>query len=265
MSGGGISMINAKLLVSDDEALWRETVLASLLRKEGYHVQTAPTIEDTLQRINREYFHVVFADICFSKDDHTNKDGVRTIEAVARWDEGTNTIVLTGYGTVDLAVQALRQFKVFNFLEKDESFDQNKLKSTVRQAVKDASDVFTIRNLSTPIQAITGDLDLHDAASKLQLKEDSIRWTIKNLINQVSPVLVGAGKWEIVRTRGDFVLQKVVWSRMHGQALRLCICSEGAAKKSPPTDKDRVVASANQFGVGMLIACPEIRSDEFVR
>lgn len=258
-------MTNAKVLVSDDEPLWRETVLASLLRKEGYQVQTAATIEDTLQRIDREYFHVVFADICFSMDDQTNRDGVKTLEAVARWNEGTNVIVLTGYGTVDLAVQALRKFKVFHFLEKGESFDLAQLKGIVKQAIDEASIAFTNWNLGTPIQAITRGIVLPEAASKLQLKENSLRWLIKNLANQASPIMVGARKCAVVRIREHYVLQQDLWSRMHGRALRLWICNETAAKGVLPAEGDRVVTSATESGVGVLMTCPEIPYAEFAR
>ncbi len=218
-----------KVLISDDEEVWREKILGGILTDAGYTVRTASTIEETLGLLEREYFHVVLADICFSMSDHTNQDGVRTIGMVAALDEGTSAIVLTGFGTVELVVEALREQKVHHFLEKGERFDQEAFPDLVETAYRAANVARIHRQGELPIDRILGEKDLVDTLAKLQVKKPDFQWVLKNLLNRVRPVILG--KSSTVAGTGLYVFELKLWSRMLGRDVRFCVGSPDAIEQ----------------------------------
>jgi DNA-binding NtrC family response regulator len=103
----------ARLLIVDDDPIVAES-LAEFLRAEGYDVSTALDGEEgllALQAAGREGspgapprpFHVVITDVAMPK-----LDGMELLRRIAREHPSTAVLVLTGYGTIESAVQAVR-------------------------------------------------------------------------------------------------------------------------------------------------------------
>jgi ActR/RegA family two-component response regulator len=111
-----------RILVSEDTTLW-QGIFAKLLAAEGYEVMQALDLKATLDALDKFFFNVVIVDLALDPKDESRLDGLDTMKTIARVDEGTQAIVLTGKGTVKLAVDSLRDFHVYHFLEK-EKFDE---------------------------------------------------------------------------------------------------------------------------------------------
>lgn len=119
--------ITGKLLVVDDEKVARKN-LVHALRAAGYDVAGAQGGLAALQLIAREAFDVVLTDLRMEK-----VDGMQVLKACREAGGGTEVIVVTGYATVDSAVEAMRE-GAFSYLAKPYRLDD------VRQAVADAMD-----------------------------------------------------------------------------------------------------------------------------
>ncbi len=256
-------MKQAKILVSEDQELWREEILGVLLRKEGYHVATEKTIEGTLSRLNREFFHVVIADICFSLADHDNTDGVQTVAKISNLEEGTCVIVVTGFGTVELAVKALREYKVFHFLEKGDSFDQGRFLQVVADAARAAEVGHIHRYGLVAFESVVEGQDIQVATSRLQVKKDSLRWCAMNLVNQAAPVTLGSVMAELVSLGSGSVLQRPLWSRMMARPLLLRVGKREIIQELLG-DEAKPVAEAEMRGaMGVLLAHDELDHADF--
>jgi len=100
-----------KILVIDDEAIVR-TSCERTLAPEGYEVRVAPGGEEGLALLEQESFSLVLLDLKMP-----DIDGIDVLNTIKKkWPE-TKVVMITGYSTVDTAVQALRM-GAFNFIEK---------------------------------------------------------------------------------------------------------------------------------------------------
>ena len=92
-----------KILVVDDEEVTRLS-LAEILSLEGYEVASARSGEEALQKLEKETFDLVLADLVMKE-----VDGLQVMEAAKKLSPEIVVIMLTAYGTLESAIQAMRQ------------------------------------------------------------------------------------------------------------------------------------------------------------
>lgn len=92
----------SRVLVIDDDAIVAESI-AEFLRREGYEVATAPSGEAGLEQLETTETDVVVCDVAMS-----GMNGLEVLREVGKRRLGAAVIMLTGYGTVESAVEALR-------------------------------------------------------------------------------------------------------------------------------------------------------------
>lgn|GEM_PF-2396824 len=101
----------AKILVADDDPHGL-SYLAMELRRGGYEVVTAKDGWSALDAINQHHFDIVIADLKLS--DH---DGLEILRQAKQQTEFTEVILITGRGSEDDAIQALRE-GAYDYLRK---------------------------------------------------------------------------------------------------------------------------------------------------
>ena len=94
--------MKSRILVVDDEAMVRDS-LEEILRLEGYDVQSVESGEDALNLLQREKFELMLLDLKM-----VNMDGIDVIKAVTRMTPELIIILLTGHGSLESAIDALR-------------------------------------------------------------------------------------------------------------------------------------------------------------
>ena len=95
-------MTEAVVLVIDDETLMREYVQEALLRA-GYEADAAASGEEGLERLAERNYDVVVTDLKM-----TPVDGLDVLRRLNRDWPGTCCIIMTAYGTIETAVEALK-------------------------------------------------------------------------------------------------------------------------------------------------------------
>jgi EAL domain-containing protein (putative c-di-GMP-specific phosphodiesterase class I)/CheY-like chemotaxis protein len=90
------------VLVVDDEPAIRR-VLSDFLKIEGFSVDTAPDGEVALSLLARAQYDVVISDLKMPK-----VGGLELLGDIARLNPEALTIVMTGFGTVDTAIHAMK-------------------------------------------------------------------------------------------------------------------------------------------------------------
>ena len=91
-----------KVLVVDDEPAIRR-VLSDFLRMEGFTVDAAADGEAAVEHLARHQYDVVISDLKMPK-----LGGLELLEEVGRLNPDALTIVMTGFGTVDTAIHAMK-------------------------------------------------------------------------------------------------------------------------------------------------------------
>lgn len=101
----------AKLLIVDDQRNMR-TTLAMMLRGAGFEVDEAENGEAGCERGGTGAYDVVLTDLRMG-----SKDGIDVLRAVKDSQPMTEVIVMTAYGTIESAVEAMR-FGAFDYIQK---------------------------------------------------------------------------------------------------------------------------------------------------
>jgi DNA-binding NtrC family response regulator len=100
-----------KVLVIDDEAIVRTSCIRAL-EPEGYEVKVVSSGKEGIESLEKEPYALVLLDLKMP-----DMDGIEVLNKIKEsWPE-TKVIIITGYSTVETAVQALR-LGAFNFVEK---------------------------------------------------------------------------------------------------------------------------------------------------
>jgi len=107
-----------KILVVDDEPLMQEFLLEALERRNPYEVDLAENGKEALKKIKNDSFQLIISDIRMP-----DISGMDLLEKIKKIDPNCGVILITAYGTVQMAVQAMKQ-GAFDFITKPLNVDQ---------------------------------------------------------------------------------------------------------------------------------------------
>jgi sigma-B regulation protein RsbU (phosphoserine phosphatase) len=99
---------SARVLVADDQADVLEA-LRWLLTGEGYEPEFVNSTEGVLERLRAERFDLLLMDLNYSRDTTSGREGLELIPQVRACDAAMPIVVMTGWGSVDTAVEAMRR------------------------------------------------------------------------------------------------------------------------------------------------------------
>jgi len=134
------------ILVVDDEPAMR-LLLSSVLKEEGHDVTAAASGEEALRLIAKRHFHLVLTDLKMP-----GISGLELLEQVKRDDPGTAVIILTAFGTVEGAVEAMRMGAV-HYLLKPLS-NPEELRLSVRRVLEERRVTDETTNLRQATEAV---------------------------------------------------------------------------------------------------------------
>jgi DNA-binding NtrC family response regulator len=117
------------LIVEDDERL--RDVLLEATAMEGYDARGVSTAEVAVERLRQEPFDIVVTDVTLP-----GMSGLDLLPHCPRLRPGILTIVITAYGTIDIAVEAMKRGAA-DFLTKP--FELDALLGTIRVAAERAT------------------------------------------------------------------------------------------------------------------------------
>lgn len=119
------------ILIADDD----ENVISALtlaLRSENVHINTATTPHQVLTLLSRKQFSCLLLDLNYTQDTTSGSEGMQLVEAIRNIDSHVPIIAMTGYSSVDIAVEMMK-LGANDFLEKPWRNAQliNKLKQQI--------------------------------------------------------------------------------------------------------------------------------------
>ena len=100
-----------KILIVDDDPEILE-IIADILREGGYAVDTAPDGIKAIRHIDAEFYDLVITDLNLPK-----MDGMMVLRHVVDQSADTMCVILTGYGTIKSAVEAIKT-GAFDYISK---------------------------------------------------------------------------------------------------------------------------------------------------
>lgn len=97
-----------RALIADDQADV-VTALRLLLRNAGYQTVAASSPEEVLEAIQHDNFDLVLIDLNYARDTTSGQEGLDLITNIRRLDSALPIVVLTAWGSVELAVEAMHR------------------------------------------------------------------------------------------------------------------------------------------------------------
>lgn len=178
---------NTKILVVDDEKGMCES-LRTLLSKAGYQVTTAEEGEEALRKIDRGSFDLVLTDIRMPR-----VDGLQILKAARNKDEDATVILMTGYASLESAINAINH-GAYDYLMKPLEFSD--LKLTIKRALekrradKEKSKLLAeLQKKNLELKKRVAELNaLHKAGMSLSTTED-IRVLLGKIISLATRVM----------------------------------------------------------------------------
>ena len=126
-----VSPQKPRVLIADDQREVREA-LRLLLKAEGFESETAASPSEIIQAVATRPLDVVLMDLNYTRDTTSGREGLDLLGKLRVIDPALPVVVMTAWGSVGLAVEAMRQ-GARDFIEKP--WDNHRLVSILKTQV----------------------------------------------------------------------------------------------------------------------------------
>ncbi len=185
-----MNMKKMKVLVVDDEEIARENV-AFMLEKGGYQVSSASDGQEAIEFLQSNEVDLVLTDLRMK-----SKDGMAVLAASKKkWPE-TEVVVITGYASVDTAVEAMQK-GAYHYLAKPVKMDE--LMALVEKAIEKRSLRREVSRLRQQISSQAGAAKIIGQSPKTQLLRETISQVAQLDCNVLILGETGTGKEMVAR------------------------------------------------------------------
>ncbi len=99
---------NPKVLIADDQQDVIEA-LRLLLKGEGFQIDTATSPDQIMSTIESRDFDVALIDLNYTRDTTSGQEGLDLLTRMSAVDSTLPVVVMTAWGSVDVAVEAMRR------------------------------------------------------------------------------------------------------------------------------------------------------------
>jgi DNA-binding NtrC family response regulator len=184
-------MKTRKILIVDDEPIARDN-LAHILKKDGYSPLLAENGRQAIDILAKEEVDLVLTDLRMP-----GLDGMAVLAETKNLWPSTEVVVITGYASVDTAVEAMRQ-GAYHYISKP--FKINELRAIVEKALEKSLLRKEIQNLREQVYTRTGTSKIIGQSPKIQALRETINQVAQLDCNVVIQGETGTGKELVART-----------------------------------------------------------------
>ena len=110
-------MKGSRILLVDDEVVFTDNMF-KLLTHRGYRVKAVNNGQSAIQALEEEDFDVVVLDLKMP-----GMDGITTLKEIKKLGLFTKTLILTGHGSIDTALEAMK-LGAYDYLTKPCEIDE---------------------------------------------------------------------------------------------------------------------------------------------
>ncbi|MGZ8457540.1 MAG: sigma-54-dependent transcriptional regulator, partial [Gemmatirosa sp.] len=168
-----------RLLVADDQPAILDA-LRLLLADEGFDVEVARTPPQILQAVQMREFDALLMDLNYARDTTSGREGLDLLPALQGVDATLPVVVMTAWGTVESAVEAMRR-GARDYVEKP--WDDTRLVATLRTQVELGQALRRMQRLESENRALR-----RDATKKVEMiAESAAMQPVLRLMERVGP------------------------------------------------------------------------------
>ena len=110
-------MPGSRVLLVDDETIFTKN-MAKLLKFRGYEVTAVNSGDAAIRELEQSHFDVIVLDLKMP-----GMDGITTLKEIKKLGLFTETLILTGHGSIDSALEAMK-LGAYDYLTKPCEIDE---------------------------------------------------------------------------------------------------------------------------------------------
>lgn len=179
-----------KILVVDDQPDIR-WLLSNLLKEQGWEVATASEGEEALEVFRKEAPAAVLLDLKMPR-----LGGMQVLERIKRHDPHTPVIVITAYGEVASAVQAMK-LGAYDYLTKP--FNNDDLIFTIKRALEKQALIAQVEDLKGQLESEAGLSMIMGAGQTIRKVFEQVRQVARTNFSVILQGETGTGKEILAR------------------------------------------------------------------
>jgi len=100
--------VTSRILVADDQPDILQA-LRLLLMDAGYETDLVGSVGDVIERVSTQPYDLLLMDLNYTRDTTSGREGLDLLERVRAKDAALPVVVMTGWGSIDTAVEAMRR------------------------------------------------------------------------------------------------------------------------------------------------------------
>jgi sigma-B regulation protein RsbU (phosphoserine phosphatase) len=127
-----MNAVEQRILIADDQPDLIDA-LRLLLKAEGIQTEAVTSPDAALAAVQSRAFDLLLMDLNYTGDTTSGREGIDLLSRIQAHDSTLPVIVMTGWGSVDLAVEAMRR-GVRDFVQKP--WDNQQLVATLRSEIE---------------------------------------------------------------------------------------------------------------------------------
>ena len=174
-----------RVLVVDDEKEIRVFLNKALSRFGGFHVELAESGEEALRKLEKEPFDLVLTDLKMPK-----MDGLQLIAGIAKSKPETLTIMMTGHGSIDSALEAMK-LGASDYITKPLNLDETILR--LRKVLEEKQRFVKLKDFADQLERANQELRKIDAMKSefVSVASHELRTPLAAIKNAVQLMLSG--------------------------------------------------------------------------
>jgi signal transduction histidine kinase/GGDEF domain-containing protein len=187
-----------RILVVDDEKDIRELLLKALTQLSNFRVELAEDGEEALRKIEGGDFDLVLTDLKMPK-----KDGLQLAADIARSRPEILTVLMTGHGTVDSALEAMKQ-GASDYLMKPLNLEEMVVR--LQKVLDERQRFVRLKDFAAQLEKANQELRRVDEVKSefVSIASHELRTPLSTIKNAVQLILRGKAG-EINQTQADFL------------------------------------------------------------
>jgi signal transduction histidine kinase len=190
------------LIVEDEEAV--AFTLREILAQEGYTVQDVSNTHDALARVEQERFDVALLDLRVGED-----SGLTVLSRLKELSPGTVALILTGYGSLETAIEAMRH-GAFDYLLKP--CDVQELKAAIARGLEQQRAAGGNAGPASPEDAAAARAELQSAVEQATRARDAFLTVAGHELKTPLSAVIGWAQYvqrQLARGSADEAVQKL--------------------------------------------------------
>jgi len=191
--------MQSRILVVDDEKEIREFLSKALTRIAGFHVEVAEDGDDALKKIEQDKLDLILTDLKMPR-----MDGLKLITEIAKTKPEILTVLMTGHGTIDSALEAMKR-GASDYLTKPINLDELVLR--VQKVLDEKQRFVSLKEYISQLESANQKLKRVDEMKSefVSVASHELRTPLATIKNAVQLVLKGKAG-EVNDTQANFLI-----------------------------------------------------------